>query len=63
MTLFTDVLEFYQSKSKDAAFKMLESWFEEDDDADLDNLLYTVEGLKLTKAAEVIKKMIGTEDE
>lgn len=42
---------------------MLENWFEEDDDADLDNLLYTVEGLKLTKAAEVIKKIIGTDDE
>jgi THO complex subunit 1 len=58
------VLEFFQTKSKDnPALKMLENWFEEDDDADLDNLLYTVEGLKLTKAAEVIKKMIGTDDE
>jgi THO complex subunit 1 len=58
------VLEFFTTKNKDnPALKMLENWFEEDVDADLDNLLYTVEGLKLTKAAEVIKKMIGTDDE
>lgn len=42
---------------------MLTTWVDEDDDANLDNLLYTIEGLKIMKAVEVIKKMIGADDD
>lgn len=59
---FTDVLEFYQTKSKDPGAKMIENWFEEDD-ADLDSLLYFVEGLKMAKAVECLKKMIKIEED
>ncbi|CRK91806.1 CLUMA_CG005431, isoform A [Clunio marinus] len=59
----SDVLEFYASKEKEPCVKMLSSWMEEDDDANLDNLLYTIEGLKLEKAVEVVKKMVGSEDD
>ena len=37
---------------------MLTIWFGEDDDANLDNLAYILEGLQILKAAEVAKKMI-----
>ena len=40
---------------------MLVQWFEEDDDANLDNLAYICEGLKILKAAGMIKKMIGSD--
>ena len=62
----SDVLDFYatdQKELQDPCVKMLSSWVEEDDDANLDNLLYTLEGLKIMKAVEVVKKMVGTEDE
>lgn len=40
---------------------MLTIWFEEDDDANLDNLAYTLEGLEILKAAELIKEIIGAD--
>lgn len=60
-----DVLEFYaqQKDQKDPCVKMLTVWMDEDDDADLANLLYTLEGLKMMKAVEVVKKMVGNEDD
>lgn len=61
--LTIDVLDFYAANNKEPCTKMLSSWMEEDDDANLDNLLYTIEGLKIMKAAEVIKKMIGADDD
>lgn len=58
-----DVLEFYVTGNSDPCQKMLNIWIGEDEDANLDNLLYTVEGLKMQKAAEIIKKMIGNEEQ
>lgn len=57
-----DVLEFYQTESKDPAAKMLVNWFKEDD-ADLETLLYFVEGLKMATAVDCLKKMIGKDDD
>ena len=59
----SDILDFYKEQSKEPCVKMLNVWMEEDDDANLDNLLYTLEGLKITKAVEVVKKMIGSDDD
>lgn len=59
----SDVLDFFAVDNKDPCVKMLNSWMEEDDDANLDNLLYTLEGLKIMKAVEAVKKMIGADDE
>lgn len=59
----SDILDFYGIEQKDPCVKMLSNWMEEDDDANLDNLLYTIEGLKIMKAVEVIKKMVGADDE
>jgi THO complex subunit 1 len=58
-----DVLDFWKNGEKEPSVKMLTTWMEEDDDANLDNLLYTIEGLKLMKATEVVKKMVGGDDE
>lgn len=57
-----DVLDFYKEQQKDPCAKMLINWMEEDD-ANLDNLLYTIEGLNMTKAVEVVKKMVGSDDD
>lgn len=61
----TDVLDFYaqQKDQQDPCAKMLSIWMAEDDDADLANLLYTLEGLKIMKAVEVVKKMVGSDDD
>lgn len=59
----SDVLDFYKIQHKEPCVKMLSSWMEEDDDADLDNLLYTLEGLKILKAVEVVKKIVGSEED
>lgn len=59
----SDVLDLWLTDQKEPCVKMLSNWMEEDDDANLDNLLYTLEGLKIMKAAEVVKKMIGAEDD
>lgn len=37
---------------------MLIVWFGDDDDANLDNLAYILEGLDILEATEVVKKMI-----
>lgn len=58
-----DVLDFWKNEQKEPSVKMLSTWMEEDDDANLDNLLYTIEGLKLMKAVEVVKKMVGGDDD
>lgn len=58
-----DILEFHEQKENDPCVKMLQNWQEEDDDPNLENLLYTIEGLKMMKAVEVVKKMVGSEDD
>lgn len=60
--LSSDVLAYYQSESKDPGAKMLANWFEEDD-ADLDTLLYFIEGLKMASVVDCLKKMIGIEED
>lgn len=59
----SDVLDFYLTQDKPPCVKMLTVWMDEDDDADLENLLYTLEGLKIMKAVDVVKKIVGTEDD
>jgi THO complex subunit 1 len=59
----SDVLDFYAADDKDPCEKMLANWMTEDDDANLDNLLYTLEGLQIMIAVDVVKKMIGADDE
>lgn len=59
----SDILDFHKEQQKEPCVKMLSSWMEEDDDANLDNLLYTLEGLKIMKAVEVVKKMVGSDDD
>lgn len=54
----SDEIEFFESENKTpaaAAKKMLQLWFEDDVDASLDNLAYTLEGLGMIDGAEVIK--------
>lgn len=57
-----DVIDFHAGQNAPCV-SMLSVWIDEDDDANLDNLLYTLEGLKIMKAVEVVKKLIGTDDE
>lgn len=59
----SDVLDFYVTQNGSPCVKLLTNWMEEDDDADLDNLLYTLEGLKIMKAVEAVKKMVGNDDD
>jgi hypothetical protein len=58
-----DVLDFYEDGNKDnptqCCKKMLTIWFGEDEDANLDNLAYILEGLKIQKAIEVVKDLLG----
>lgn len=58
-----DVLEYYTTKNSNAPCEiMLTNWFkEDDDDASLENINYTLEGLDMMEAASLVKKMIDTE--
>jgi THO complex subunit 1 len=58
-----DVLDYYAVENKEPSIKMLTTWIDEDDDANLDNLLYTLEGLKMMTAVEVVKKMVAVDDD
>lgn len=42
--------------------KMLEHWFNDDDDASLDNLSYILEGLEMIAAADAIKRFLEPVD-
>lgn len=43
--------------------KMLDIWYQDEgDDANLENLCYTIEGLELTAAADCIKRILEPAD-
>lgn len=51
-------IRFYENENATIilqARNMLQVWFEEDSDASLENLCYTLEGLSLIEASELIK--------
>lgn len=41
---------------------MLDHWFNDDDDASLDNLCYILEGLDMISAADAIKRFLEPAD-
>jgi THO complex subunit 1 len=54
-----DVLDFYKEKNSSSPCElMLNSWFKDDEDASLENLAYTLEGLEFSKAVTLVKKII-----
>lgn len=56
-----DEAEFFESENENMASQckaMLSNWFDDDDDASLDNLAYILEGLELVSASEFIKAII-----
>lgn len=56
-----DEVEFFESANENEASQckaMLSNWFDDDDDASLDNLAYILEGLELVSASEFIKAII-----
>ncbi|KAG5671703.1 hypothetical protein PVAND_001886 [Polypedilum vanderplanki] len=58
-----DVLEFYKEKNPTSPCElMLTAWFNDDEDANLENLAYTLEGLEFTKAVTLIKKIIDSDE-
>lgn len=57
----SDELMFFESENAavpDQCLAMFKIWFDDDIDANWDNLAYTLEGLKMSVAAEVAKKFI-----
>lgn len=58
-----DVIQYYATKNPDSPCElMLTCWFNDDDDASLENLVYTLEGLDFEKAVNLVKKMIESEE-
>lgn len=59
-----DVIKFIDEKPKltDKCFHMLRIWFDEDEDASLDNLAYMLEGMEMVAAAEAIKRIVEPAD-
>ncbi|CAH0564075.1 unnamed protein product [Brassicogethes aeneus] len=57
-----DEIEFFKNENPteiDQAKNMLQLWFEDDEDATMDNFLYILEGLNMTEAAEVVRNEIS----
>lgn len=53
-----DEIQFFETEytTEEARAKnMLQLWFDDDEDASVENLLYTMEGLKMTEACEALK--------
>ncbi|CAG9767192.1 unnamed protein product [Ceutorhynchus assimilis] len=58
-----DELEWFRNEHPlrfDQAKHMMQVWFEDDEDANLDNLLYILEGLEMNKAAEVVRNELNS---
>lgn len=58
-----DEIEWFKNENKkriDQAKHMMDLWFEDDEDANLDNLLYILEGLEMNEAAEAVRTEINT---
>lgn len=57
-----DEIEFFKNANAtefDQARNLLHIWFEDDEDATLDNLLYILEGLEMHEAAEAVRNEIN----
>nr|CAI5846650.1 unnamed protein product [Callosobruchus analis] len=53
-----DEIDFFRNENPtpvDQARNLLQIWFEDDEDATLDNLLYILEGLEMQQAAEAVR--------
>lgn len=60
-----EIQHFAQSKSTSAeqCRMMLDIWYQDEgEDASLENLCYTIEGLELTAAADCIKRILEPAD-
>ncbi|EFA08780.1 THO complex subunit 1 [Tribolium castaneum] len=61
----TDEIQFFSmenEKEVDQARNMLQLWFDDDEDATLDNFLYILEGLEMEEAAEIVRNEINSMD-
>lgn len=57
----SDEIEFFETENENTTNQcktMLSNWFDDDDDANLDNLAYILEGLEMTSASEFVKAII-----
>lgn len=60
-----DLLKFFADSNTNAPEQcrtMLQHWFNDDDDASLDNLSYILEGLDMIAAADAIKRFLEPVD-
>ncbi|XP_013192786.2 THO complex subunit 1 [Amyelois transitella] len=56
----TDEIQYFESENATDAARaknMLQLWFDDDEDASVENLLYIMEGLELTEACEALKSV------
>ncbi|XP_050298108.1 THO complex subunit 1 [Anthonomus grandis grandis] len=59
----SDEIEWFKNENPirfDQARHMMKLWFEDDEDANLDNLLYILEGLEMNEAAEAVRSELNT---
>lgn len=55
-----DEIQFFETENATDATRaknMLQLWFDDDEDASVENLLYIMEGLKMTEACEALKNV------
>lgn len=60
-----DEIQFFEDENPtvpEQCKHMLSIWFEDDEDASLEQLAYLLEGLELKEAADVVKQFIGSEE-
>lgn len=58
-----DEISFFEEQNpsdEERAKNMLHVWFEDDEDATLENLLYVLEGLEMTEAAEAVREELNS---
>lgn len=56
-----DEIQYFETENATdvtRAKNMLQLWFDDDEDASVENLLYTMEGLKMTEACEALRRVI-----
>lgn len=58
-----DEITFFEENNEndvERARNVLQLWFEDDEDATMENLLYILEGLELTEAADTVKNVLNS---
>lgn len=61
-----DEIQWFKNENPkrfDQAAHMMNLWFEDDEDANLDNLLYILEGLEMNEAAEAVRAELSAASE